>query len=52
MIVYNKKLKKLEASGPDGYHGLPFNTGCGDIIISVIILAIIITILILGIKYK
>lgn len=48
MIVYNKKLKKLEASGPGGYHGLPFNTGCGDIIISIII----ITILLLGIKYN
>lgn len=50
MIVYNKKTKKLEASGPDGYHGLPFNTGCEDLIISTIILIIIITILFLGIK--
>jgi hypothetical protein len=48
MIVLNKKLKKLEASGPNGYHRLPFNTGCGDLIIS----AIIITILLLGIKYN
>ena len=48
MIVYNKKTKKLEASGPDGYHGLPFDNGCGGIIIS----AIIITILLLGIKYN
>lgn len=48
MIVLNKKTKKLEASGPNGYRGLPFDIGCRDLIIS----AIIITILLLGIKYN
>lgn len=48
MIVLNKRTRKLEASGPDGYHGLPFDTGCGGLIICTIIIAIIL----LGIKYN
>lgn len=48
MIVLNKRTRKLEASGPDGYHGLPFDTGCGGLIICAIIVAIIL----LGIKYN
>jgi len=48
MIVYNKKTNKLEASGPGGYNGLPFDNGCGGIVICFILLIL----MLIGIKYN